>query len=378
MVSKNSQKLNNSFIRAEGFNTPPPVAFSMVLNPECNTLLEQHTPPNRRFELAAGLLILTANLRFIHKPKRTIKILRTISFCCLCSAVFFIFSFLFVTCKSAPVVPESFMQGERYLPLEKGASVYLFANVIEARSLLNLLPIEELKNEQTSDLLDRTGMAVAALFPQESGRRFQLAAWGNYPSFGAGFAFTFDRNWAKRRSSSGGSYWYSEAGRLSIVVTSKQSYAAASLNSTPFEPQTAATSQTGAEIPDGFNDFRADSPLSCWLIEPAKVISRIFNDAGIPIQFPVQQLFINIFPIEKGAGGYEAILMFQLESSVQARGMAAMLNLAGSFISGDSGLIFTPLLFANTPVQRDKYLEIKTANLNDKQILQVFSMFFGI
>jgi len=40
------------FIRAEGFNTPPLGALFMVLNPECNTLLEQHTPL-----LAAGLLI---------------------------------------------------------------------------------------------------------------------------------------------------------------------------------------------------------------------------------------------------------------------------------------------------------------------------------
>ena len=32
-------------------------AFPMVLNPECYTLLEQHTPLNRKFELAAGLLI---------------------------------------------------------------------------------------------------------------------------------------------------------------------------------------------------------------------------------------------------------------------------------------------------------------------------------
>jgi len=44
---------NHLFIRAEGFNTPPLVALILVLNPECNTLLEQHTQL-----FAAGMFIL--------------------------------------------------------------------------------------------------------------------------------------------------------------------------------------------------------------------------------------------------------------------------------------------------------------------------------
>jgi len=285
----------------------------------------------------------------------------------------FMFILLFVTCKTTPVIPQSFMQEEKFVPLEKGASVYLFADVTKARPVLDLLPIAELKDEQTSQLLDKTGMAVAALFPESSGKRFQLAAWGNYPSFGAGFGFTFNKNWKSMRSSSG-SYWYSAAGKLSIALTSKQAFAAASLNNTPLEPRT-TSSDLQAEIPEGFNAFRAGSPLSCWLIDPDKTITRVFQNAGIPVQIPVQQLFINIFPLESG---YEAVLRFQLENQQYARGMAAMLNVARVFMSEDSGLIFGTLLFANTPVQKDNSLEIKTGVLNDKEMLEVFSMFFGI
>jgi len=52
------------FIRAEGFNTPLLGAFSKVLNPECNTLLEQHTPL-----LAAGLLIAGIHFSMYYKRK---------------------------------------------------------------------------------------------------------------------------------------------------------------------------------------------------------------------------------------------------------------------------------------------------------------------
>jgi len=297
---------------------------------------------------------------------------------------------LLITCKSNPAVPEGFLQDEKFLPLDSGASVYLIADVPRARSILGLLPIEELNDSQVKQMLDRTDFAAAAFFPAQSGRRFQLSAWGNYPSFQAGFAFAFNKNWKKRNSPSGGSYWYSAASRLSLAVNSKQVFAASSLNSTPVDPLSAGSSsfsnQTGIEIPDGFNTFRVGSPLSCWLTDPGKVISGIFENAGIPIQFPVKQLFINLFPAGEN---YEAVLNFQLESSMHARGMAAMLNLASAFISGEpkpqsensppnSGLIFAALLFKNPPSQNDRSLEIKTGILNETEIKLMFNIFFGI
>jgi len=51
-----------SLIRAEGFDTPSFMAVKKVLNPECNTLLEQHTPANLWFDFRAGLLIISPGL----------------------------------------------------------------------------------------------------------------------------------------------------------------------------------------------------------------------------------------------------------------------------------------------------------------------------
>ncbi|MDR0464118.1 MAG: hypothetical protein LBG94_03265 [Treponema sp.] len=284
----------------------------------------------------------------------------------------FMIIILLVTCKSIPVMPDSFLKNERFLPLETGASVYLVANVVTARCILDLLPIEELKDNQAKDLLDRTGYAVAALFPEESGKRFQLCAWGNYPSFRAGFAFTFDKNWKKQRSSSGDSYWHSAQSGLSIALTSEQAFAASSLNRTPADP---LSGQAGKEIPEGFNDFRAGSPVSFWLEEPDKVISRLFDAAGIPIQFPVKHLFVNIIPIENN---YEADICFLLENTSQTRGMAAILNLASRHMAGDSDSIIAMLFFANPSVQKDRSLNLKSAVLDENNIRMLFNIFFRI
>ena len=281
---------------------------------------------------------------------------------------------LFVTCKSIPVMPDSFLKNERFLPLDAGASVYIVANVLASRSILDLLPIEELKDSQAKEMLDKTGYAVAALFPDVSGKRFQLSAWGNYPSFRAGFAFTFDKNWKKQRSSSGDSYWHSLQSGLSIAVTSEQAFAASSLNKTPVDPLS-SSAQTRKEIPEGFTDFRSGSPLSFWLEDPDKAITRLFNDAGIPIQFPVKRLFVNIFPIESG---YEAYICFMLETTSHSRGMAAILNLASKNISGGSDSIINMLLFANPTVQNDRRLDVKSAVLNEDDIRALFNIFFGV
>ena len=297
---------------------------------------------------------------------------RTTTLCLLC-----VMFFLLTTCKSIPVMPESFLKNERFLPIDEGASVYLVADVLKARSILNLLPIEELKDNQAKEMLDKTGYAVAALFPEESGRRFQLAAWGNYPSFRAGFAFTFDKNWKRQRSPSGDSYWHSENNGLSLALTSEQAFAAGSLDKMPVDPLSSSV-QKRKQIPSGFNDFRAGAPLSFWLEDPHKVISGLFNEAGIPIQFPIQQLFVNIFPAKDGSGNFEADIFFLMENTSQSRGMTAILNLASKHIPAGSDSIIAMLFFANPPVQNDRSLDLKSAVLDENDISMLFSIFFGI
>jgi len=294
-----------------------------------------------------------------------------------CFTAGFILLLLFFSCKTTPHIPDDILTGVQFIPLDAGASVYLFTNVQETRSILDLLPIEELNDKQTRDLLDKTSYAVAAMFPPDSGRRFQLAAWGDYPSFQAGLAFTFNRYWKKQSSQSNGSYWYSAVNRLSISISSRQAFVAASLNDIPVNPQT--TSTQGVKAPDGFFEFRADSPLSCWMENPKPAIDKMISDIGIPMQFPVQKLFINLYLVNDSNGkeSYEAVLRFHLENPSQARGMISILNLASGFMQG-SNQVIASLLFVNPPVQNGSSLDIKSGILNEEEILYFFNTFLNL
>jgi len=292
--------------------------------------------------------------------------------------------FLFISCKTLPKVQDAFFEDMQFLPLQSGAAAYIVADVQKARSIINLLPFRELNDKQTKQMMDRTEYIAAALFPPESGKRFQIAAWGNYPGFGAGFAFTFDKNWKKRRSDAGGSYWHSQANKLSISMNSKQALIASSLTSQPFDPLT-ASNQSGAEIPGGFNEFRgqrsgsaddnAAADLSCWLVSPGETISDMLNDAGLPIRFPIKELFINLNSASDGK--YKAVIRLQFDNTTQARGMASIINLASAF--GFSNTNFIASLFMSNPsVQSGNSLDFFSNPLSEQDIATLFNLFLFV
>ena len=278
-----------------------------------------------------------------------------------------------VSCQTVPKIPDAFLQEAQFAPLNSGALVYIFADVKNTRSVLELLPIEELNDRRVMQMLDRTDFALAAFFPDESEQHFQLAAWGNYPNSQARFAFGLNKGWKKHRSQAGGSYWYSSNDKLSIALSSRQAFVTSSVNNTRLDPKTSAP---GVRIPEGFNAFRRENQgvshafLSCWLEQSANTITQMLNDAGVPIRFPVQQLFINLYNADNGAG-YEAVMRFQLENNSQARGMAALLNLASGFISDD---IIIKLFMSNPAIQNGVNLDIKTAVLTAAEITELFNM----
>jgi len=119
----------------------------------------------------------------------------------------------FISCRTTQHFPEAFKDDATHAPLETGAVVYIFADVKKARPIIELLPIEELNDKYTKQMLDKTDYIAAALFPEKSGRRFQLAAWGNYPG-NADMAFGMNKEWKKISVSSKRFYWHSERGRL--------------------------------------------------------------------------------------------------------------------------------------------------------------------
>jgi len=299
-----------------------------------------------------------------HEPTRTKEIYRRKSSCRLCGS--WLILLLFISCRTFPKTADAFLKTTSSLPLENGASVYIIADVKKARSIIEILPIEELKDRQTKLMLDKTNFFAAALFPQKSGKRFQIAAFGNYPSSQADFVLSLSKGWQTQRSKTGDSYWYSAANRLSMVINHRQAFIAASLRNEPNDP---LTLPPGVEIPEGFKDFSGNSPLSCWLENPGPVVTGILNNAGVPLRTPVQGLFINLFPV--GQASYQAVIRLKFENPSHARGMASILNLA----SGRAPANLTAFFFANPPAQNGNNVDIKTALLGEKEIAMLFTLF---
>ena len=287
------------------------------------------------------------------------------------SLLFFVFCSLFIVSCHTTQSPESYFH-EGKIPLVSGANVYIVANVKEARSIIELLPIPELKSSQTKQMLDRTNFAMAALFPRESGRRFQMAAWGNYPSAGADMVLSADKNW-KKQNAAGRSYWHSSADKLSISMTAKQAFVLGSLNNAPTDPFSA-----GAEaiIPDGFNNFRKGAALSFWINNPANSIQQLLNSAGIPLRTPVRHFFINLNNVNTGRAQrqYEAVLMLSFDNATQARGMLSILNLAGVVAPAASNII-SLLFLSNPPVLDGANLIIKSNPLSEEILINILKMF---
>lgn len=330
----------------------------------------------------------------------------------LCAALLLII--FFVSCKTAPGVSNSFIEDTNIIPLDSGASAYIFANVQEARPIIDMLPIEELKEKQAKQILDKTDFIMAAVFskpdsgkteeeentPAVGEKRYQLAAWGDYPGSKADFAFVLSKGWKKHRAAEGYNYWYSAANKLSIAMKSKQAFVIVSEKAR--EPSTPPSPGAAAEIPEGFTEFRRQSgkaaPLSCWLENPAPIIDKALKEAGVPVRFPVQKLFLNLYQqpavVESGRQNqkgrvfqYEANIRLQMESVSQARGLAALLNLAAGFLSapdnaeegggqnGGNDSIIASLFMANPPVQNGSSLDFKTSVLSEKELSLLLKMF---
>lgn len=302
-----------------------------------------------------------------------------------CHLFFILCSLLIVLCSCQTIsnIKDPLNDEVNFFPLDKGASVYFFADVQEARPILEILPINELNNNQTKQMLDRTAYIAGAFFPENNGRRFQLIAWGKYIN-NPGILFSSNKSWVKMRSFTGNYYWHSAADRLSIAMNAKQAFIAQSkiINALGDMPTDPFAIKPGIEIPDGFNNFRnnrnqqsnnefAKASLSLWIGNPSSIIDQMLSGLA---RVPVQQLFINIFPLNKNQ--YEAEIRLRLENNSQARAMSAILNIAGGFTSSVSDKFISSLFLANPPVQNENNLDIKSAILSESDIAGILSRFF--
>jgi hypothetical protein len=280
--------------------------------------------------------------------------------------------FIFISCQSVPKTTESVFDGANTLPLESGASFYILADANKARPVIGLLPVKEFENSQIKQMIDKTNFLVYAVFPKESGRRYQLVSWGNYPSSGAGMALGMSKEWKKQKASNF-SYWYSSANGMSLALNPKQAYVTTS-NDGPVNP---VTPLPGLEMPEGFIGFRQDyaaGVVYCWFDDAAPIMQRILSSSGVPVRVPAEKLYISLSP--SGEGKYEACIRIQFESSSQARAIFTLLSFAGFKPDGNTPeSMLASLFFANLPVLNDRNLDIKTAVLSEEQIALLLRMF---
>jgi hypothetical protein len=294
--------------------------------------------------------------------------------------------------------------GREYLPLAPGGLVYVFADVDASRPILNRVGFGGINGGQAADILDRTRYAAAAVYPEEpsagapgrgSSPTVQAAAWGKYPSAGAGFFFAFSKDWKKKKSVTGKSYWYSERDGLSVALSSSQAFAAMGMNPDPFAPS------PGTPSPEGFAEFRRGAALTLWLENPADPLNRFLDGMGLPLQIPAEQLLISLYPVspdepkqraeplavtpvEIGLASYEARLRIKTPSPSQARALVTIFSMARLFVSNAAGTGGSPpagitallsILFANPPVQDGTFLNIRTALMDESEIALLFSLF---
>jgi hypothetical protein len=274
---------------------------------------------------------------------------------------------LLISCQSTPITSDTIFEKMEYVPLDDNGFAYIFTNVKEARPILDILPVQQLKNWQANLILENTEMAAAALFSKESGRRFQVAGWGNYPSFRASIALFFNTTWKRQRTAKG-AYWSSAVQKLSVVINPKQVFAVAwhdtHINPVPVSP--------GVRMPEGFTQFMQGAALSCWMDSPALILNQILANEGIPVNLPAEQLFLNLNP--KDGNQYEVLIRLRFFNAAQARTIAGVLALANVFSVNQKSLMAS-LFFANPPVLNGRYIDIKTALLSEKEITLLLQMF---
>ena len=287
-----------------------------------------------------------------------------------------------ISCQTTPNIPDARLENAANAPLSGGASVYLFADVNKARSVIEMLPINELRDSRVRQMLDRTDYIAAALFPVNTGRRFQLTAWGRYPS-AVNLAFSSDKNWVKYNDSKWGAYWHSSLDKLSLAVSARNAFASGWINNSPESP---FAPQPGVEIPEGFNEFRKEkkdssarilfprAPLACWVDAPGPAVVRILNEAGIPIRVPIQKIFIGLYDGHHSETRYTARILFQFENASQARATLSIINLASGFLSGVPEFI-SSVFFSNTVTQNGRNLEFVTSPLSRESLINILNLF---
>jgi hypothetical protein len=287
-------------------------------------------------------------------------------------------SFLLIlfSCASAPKISSPADESGLSL-LPQGARVYLWADTVKARPLLDVLSFQGVNGKDAAQVLDNTKSAAVAFYSGDKDKRqFFIAAMGNYPRFGASLSFTFSKKWKKQKSSSGGSYWYSGADNIALALGNNLALVS---NTDPLEAFSTAAA------PGGFAEFNRGFALAGWMNDSAESINVFMATMGIPLQIPAEDFFFGAKKEDEDL--WDIFFKIRTPSATQARSLLTLFSVARLFVMRAAnaqeevpGEPLTPqqaaaLLFANVPELEDAYLILRINALNADKIALLFSMF---
>lgn len=316
------------------------------------------------------------------------------------------------SCASAPRAQLTEEEpGREFAALDPGALVYLIVDVPAARPILDLVSFDGgmLRSGLPPAILDRTGTAVAAVYPPGMGRRFLVAAEGRFPAARARFSFAFSSSWKKVSSPAGKRYWRSAREGLSVSLDSR------SARVSDGDPYAAAG---GVLAPDAFGPLRRGAALAGWIENAAAPIGRFLERLRIPLQIPADRAIFGVYAVPPPAapaygdgsvaGGdlpghgvgeesryrravaagsgeekprYEAVLRIETSSPSHARGLIAMVSLLRNFLDTgadagpDSPVALIAALLANPPVQEDSALILRSSAMDCESVALLFNLF---
>ena len=324
----------------------------------------------------------------------------------------------FVSCATAPKASPVLEDGSPdFSILPSGADLYLWADVKNAKPLIDALSFGGLKGSDASRIAEYTDTVLAALYPEQnpdpalsaaggeprpttykwsgsavgSGQmNFFLAGIGNYPKSKAGFSMSISRDWKKIKSETGNRYWFSKSHNLGVALGSKLVFVS---EGDPFV--------LGSGInpaPKDFEEFRRSTVLSGWLNNPGISLNRFIESLGIPLQIPAEELYFGVvkIPLNEAVSNsdgtsqkpWELVFKIKTSSAREARSVLSLFTFARMFIprnpaGGERAAFFmspmeaAALLFANPPEQEEEFLTLRLPPLNEKSIALLLGMFQG-
>ena len=300
----------------------------------------------------------------------------------------FLAAFL-ASCATAPRLPAPAPDADVTLPpvlsaLPAGGTVYLWADTVTSRPLLDVLTFRGVSGADMAMILDRTASVAAVVFEQGEERSFFLTAAGRYPRRRANFALAFSRGWQRQRGEGRRTYWYSRNGDFAMSLGRRVALVS---DRDPFE------SLPRAVPPQAFAQFQQGMALAGWVDNPSEPISGFLTVMGVPIMIPAEDLFFGAVrtPIspqaEANAALWDIALRLRTPSQAHARSLFALFSTARFFILQGAGAgevmeegslslhEAAQLLFANVPEVDGEFLTFRITSLDENRIALLFHIF---